>query len=344
MNVRKNLLRLATLGLLLIVALLAAGSTASQEPFTLADCHEIGFSTEEDFLTRAGTPADGIPIISDGDLLGPNGRVCARNRDLVQAFDVTQDLGLDAVDLIGIKDELVVFSTELDSPHGNFTAGDMLIHVGGSVPNRALLAAFGLQPDMGLDTLHFVGDTPTIRQFLAYVRERGRPYWVQNPAAFPAALERYGIDLWFSMEGTIPRAGAPAILDGDLLSARRGVVVYPNADWLAAPIPAGLPARGVDFGLDAFASDCEGNKQPAGFSSEILYGSPEGLPMFTDGDILGFGGAVLAQNWDLLAGFEPAAEMLGLDALTYPKLREECGQPAITRYMPLILLRRDRTE
>ena len=54
MNVRKNLLRLTTLGLLTIVALMAAGSTASQAPFTLADCYEIGFSTEEDFITRAG--------------------------------------------------------------------------------------------------------------------------------------------------------------------------------------------------------------------------------------------------------------------------------------------------
>jgi len=63
----------------------------------LINCRDLAFSTEDDFLTQGPEPADGNPIISDGDLLGLNGRICARNDDLLSVFEVKRDLGLDAV-------------------------------------------------------------------------------------------------------------------------------------------------------------------------------------------------------------------------------------------------------
>jgi len=333
----RKLLPLIALVLLLMMTVGSASSSLGQAPFSLGDCREVGFSTEEDFFSQGPTPADGNPIISDGDLLGRNGRICARNRELVQTFDVTPDMGLDAADIISIKDGLVAFSTELDSPHGNFRAGDLLTNQGAVIPNAALLAAFGQHPDLGLDAAHFVGDTQPIVAFLAYAKDKGRDFWAQNPNEFPAMLKEYQIDLWFSIEGTIPLVGAPMILDGDLLSAANGTVVQRNGDWLASPIPAGLPNRGVDFGLDAIGADCYGDMQWARFSTEILY-RPEQGSVFTDGDVLAFGGGVLQDNWDLIAGFEPLTRMMGLDALTYPYWREECGG-RIPGYLPLILRR-----
>ena len=333
----KKILPVAALVLLLVMAVGPASSSLGQAPFNLGDCREVGFSTEEDFVSQGPRPADGNPIISDGDLLGRNGRICARNRELVQAFDVTPDMGLDAADVISIKDGLVAFSTELDSPHGNFRAGDLLTNQGAAIPNAALLAAFGQHPDLGLDALHFVGDTRPVAAFLAYAGEKGRDFWSRNPNEFPAMLKEYQIDFWFSIEGTIALAGAPMILDGDLLSAATGTVIQGNGDWLAPPIPAGLPDRGVDFGLDAFGADCYGKMDWARFSTEILY-HPEQGGTFTDGDVLGFGGALLQLNWDLIAGFEPMTRMMGLDALTYPYWREECGE-RIPGYLPLILRR-----
>ena len=339
MRTSSHSLRMVALALLLIVAVMPASSSLSQAPFTLTDCREVAFSTEEDFITRAGTPADGNPIISDGDLLGRNGRVCARNLELIQPFDVTQDMGLDAADVIDIQNALVAFSTELDSPHGNFKAGDLLSNKGAAIPNSALMAAFGQHPDMGLDAIHFVGETRSVSAFLNYAREKGRAYWAQYPGALRDSLRQYQIDIWFSVEGTLAIPGAVTILDGDLLSALNGTVVEGNGDWLAAPIPAGLPSRGVDFGLDAFGADCYGSMDWARFSTEILYrGEDKGTTAFTDGDVLGYGGGVLQDNWDLVAGFEPHSRMLGLDALSYPYWREACAEK-VPGYLPLILRR-----
>lgn len=335
---KQNIPRLAALGLLLIVTMIVPGLSAGQRLSSLAGCREIGFSTEEDFLTRGPTPADGNPLISDGDLLGRDGRICLRNRDLVlESFDVTQDMGLDAADVISLEQELVVFSTELDSPHGNFKAGDLLTNHGAAVPNRALMAAFGQVPDMGLDGLHFVGVTDDIVRFLGFARQQGRDYWLNNPQAFRGYLQEYGLDLWFSIEGTLDRRGAPMILDGDLLSAVNGTVVFSNGDWLAAPIPAGLPDRGVDFGLDGFGADCHGKKETARFSTEILYRDQDAAIIFTDGSVLNYGGGVLETNWNLIAGFEPATRMMGLDALTYPRWREECVEDRESDYLPMIM-------
>lgn len=76
--------------LLLGLALLPSRGAYSQVGRSaLAACATAAFSTEEDFITQGPEPADGNPIISDGDLLSPTGLVCARNWDLVHdAFDV----------------------------------------------------------------------------------------------------------------------------------------------------------------------------------------------------------------------------------------------------------------
>jgi len=335
---KHNISRLMTLALLVILSFIPATQTLGQRQSPLEGCLEIGFSTEEDFLTRGPLPADGNPIISDGDLLGRNGRICARNRDLVHAaFDVDQDMGLDAADVISIDQELVVFSTELDSPHGNFKAGDLLTNHGAVVPNQVLLAAFGQHPDMGLDAAHFIGETDAIRRFLGIALQQGRDYWLRNPQAFANYLKEYSIDLWFSIEGTLERPGATMVLDGDLLSAANGTVVFRNGDWLAAAIPAGLPSRGVDFGLDAFGAGCRGKRTSARFSTEILYRHQDPALTFTDGTVLGFGGGIIEKNWDLIAGFEPATRMMGLDALTYPGLRDECVQFSESDYLPMLM-------
>jgi len=335
---KQNILRLMALALLMVIALMPTSQTFGQQQFDLADCREIGFSTEEDFWTQGPLPADGNAIISDGDLLGRYGRICARNRELVQQFDVTQDMGLDAADLISIEAELVAFSTELDSPYGNFKAGDLLTNHGAAIPNQALLAAFGQHPDLGLDAVHFIGQTDSIVRFLAIAQQQARDFWVRNPQAFPGYLEEYGIDLWFSIEGTLAIPGAAMILDGDLLSAADGKVVYHNSEWLSPPIPAGITQRGVDFGLDAFGADCFGNSEPLRFSTEILYRHEDPALTFTDGDVLKFGGGIKEKNWDLIAGFEPVARMVGLDALTYPHWREECVERKEI-YLPMIMRR-----
>ena len=81
---------------------------------------------------------------------------------------------------------------------------------------------------------------------------------------------------------------------------------------LPVAVPAGLPARGVDFGLDAVAASRSGAIQTIRFSTEILF---RGKPPFTDGDVLMKGNGVEILNYDLIKAFEPHARFLGLDAL-----------------------------
>jgi len=69
----------------------------------LQACRSGGFSTEEDFISQGPEPPDGNPIISDGDLLSADGKVCARNADLLSVFQPKADLGLDAVDVINTE-------------------------------------------------------------------------------------------------------------------------------------------------------------------------------------------------------------------------------------------------
>ncbi len=145
----------------------------------LPACAQWGFSTEEDFLTDGPLPADGNPIISDGDLLGRNHTVCARNRELLAKWDVAVDLGLDAVDIVDVERALVAFSTELDDPRGRFGAGDLLATNGAAIPNIVLLTKFQVSHDMGLDGLQLIGSVPGIIGFLNRAAEisRARSGW-----------------------------------------------------------------------------------------------------------------------------------------------------------------------
>ncbi|MCK4246630.1 hypothetical protein KAX14_05290, partial [Candidatus Bipolaricaulota bacterium] len=228
-------------------------------------------------------------------------------------FDVPFDLGLDAADVIDIEDGLVAFSTELDDPMGRFTAGDLLTTWGAILPNSALLVAFDIphELDLGLDAVHFIGEKEAIIKFLEIVKEEGHKYWLENPKALIEYLKKYGIDIWFSTEGTAPWPKEPKFLDGDLLSAATGTIVATNSDLLPPGVPAGIPERGVDFGLDAVTLDKEENIE---FSTEILY---EGELSFTDGDVLLQGDGVTLHNASLIKAFEPKAKELGLDALSF---------------------------
>lgn len=295
-------------------------------PDALAYCQEMAFSTEEDFITQGPEPPDGNPIISDGDLLGPGCAVCARNLDLLGVFDVTEDLGLDAADVVSTQDYRVAFSTELDSPNaGQFTAGDLLVTNGAVIPNVALTAYFNAGTDLGLDAVHFIGDPADILQFLTFATGKTRSDWLSQPTDLPESLARYDIDIWFSTEGTLGPESAPVFLDGDLLSARYGAIVEPNYDLLPLSVPAGIPTRGVDFGLDAVAADRSGGQIQ--FSTEILY---DGEPGFSDGDLLNFGDGVATTNAELVLCFEPRAEFLGLDAFSVAGAQQQGATEAVT--------------
>jgi hypothetical protein len=274
-------------------------------------CKMLYFSTEEEFITQGPEPPDGNPIISDGDLLGPGCVVFARNKKLLEKFDTERDLGLDAADVLDVERFLVAFSTSLDDPNGQFTAGDLLVTNGAVIPNMALLAKFDIQrADLGLDAVHFIGDVDSIIKFLDYASQVSRDEWLKN---LPEMLEQYDIDIWFSTEGTAPTPEAPQFLDGDLLSARMGTIVVANADLLPSSVPAGIPDRGVDFGLDAVITSRSSDKEGIQFSTELLY---VGNTSFTDGDVLRIGNGVICTNEDVIKCFEPKANFLGLDALS----------------------------
>jgi hypothetical protein len=276
----------------------------------------IYFSTEEDFMSY--NAAGVARYVSDGDLLTGDGQIFRRNKELLLVFDGREDLGLDAADVIWVSDDarnsLIAFSTELDDPRGRFTAGDLLATNGAVLPNAALLAAFNIpkELDLGLDAVHFIGKWESVRQLLDDVKARGRIYWAQNPNALRELLKRLELDIWFSTEGTPPPLERPAFLDGDLLSAT-GANIAPNSVLLPASVPAGIPSRGVDFGLDAVAADRSGKKESIVFSTSILF---RGQPSFTDGDLLRLNNGVVIPNETLLKPFAPKAPFLGLDALS----------------------------
>jgi len=309
------LLMTILLGLALAPAQLAYSQVGKG---ALAACAKMAFSTEEDFITQGPEPADGNPIISDGDLLSPDGVVCARNSDLLHdTFDVNQDMGLDAVDVLSVERYLVAFSTELDSPHGNFTAGDLLFTNGAVIPNEILTLHYQLGYDIGLDAVHFMGEIESVVAFANEIEGRGRDYWQRNPEALAGMLRQWGIDIWFSTEGTAPQVEQPMFLDGDLLSVLSGIIAT-NGVLLPNSVPAGIPNRGVDFGLDAFASRSRGvetARERGLFSTEILYWPDDGGLNFTDGDALRVGDGIGRTNWDLIGAFKPHTADLGLDAL-----------------------------
>jgi len=326
---RKLITTIALSAILATIMLLPAAPASSQVgQAQLAACTEFAFSTEEDFVTKGPEPADGNPIISDGDLLGPGCAVCARNADLLQGFDVRYDLGLDAADVIDVERYLVAFSTELDSHNrGQFTAGDLLVTNGVMIPNVALTAGFNVGYDIGLDALHFVGSTEKIIGFLDEMRGITRDYWLSHPQSFAGMLRQFQIDIWFSTEGTGFSPDQPMFLDGDLLSARDGVIVARNSELLPNSVPAGIPNRGVDFGLDAATAPRSGIRKLIQFSTEILF---NGKPAFTDGDLLQYGNGVVRTNEDLIKCFEPYADFLGLDAFSIPEVpRPPCAAAII---------------
>ena len=333
---RRMTVRVAVGVLLILIALMPPGSVIGRPSQLPPVCQELAFSTEEDFVTQGPVPPDGNPIISDGDLLSSTANgcvICARNIELLSNFDLQQvDLGLDAVDVIDAEHPLVAFSTELDSPYvGQFTAGDLLATNGMVIANVALTDPFpfDLRHDIGLDAVHFVGDPAGIAAFLDEAQQYSRAAWLSDPGRLARMLVQYEIDIWFSTEGTFGPMDSPDILDGDLLSAR-GIKIAGNDSLLPGTVPAGIPVRGVDFGLDAVTDARIPEGQRMVFSTELLY---EGEPNFTDGDILRAGNGVVAKNSDLVACFEPVAKELGLDAL---HMAFEEGLD-LDVYLPLIL-------
>ncbi|MBN1640086.1 MAG: hypothetical protein JXA09_02530 [Anaerolineae bacterium] len=322
---RKQIKLLALAGLLVLALLLPARLVSSQVGAgELAKCASFGFSTEEDFMAATGQ------YISDGDLLGPDCALCATNLDLIGRWDIGVDLGLDAVDVIDADSYTVALSTELDSVNWSptdgpqFTAGDLLITTGTGglvIPNVALTHKFGVGYDIGLDAVHFVGLKENILGFLKDPETPvARVDWTGD--LLVRLLVKYEIDIWFSTEGTFRPPELKGFLDGDLLSARDGAIVAPNQDLLDPSVPAGLQGPGVDFGLDAVTTDRKGDKRRIHFSTEILY---RGEVSFTDGDILRMGNGVAVPHYDLISCFKPAADFVGLDALSVNLVTpEEC--------------------
>ena len=309
------------LGLILVCTLVLPASLVRSQN-QLEACKEMAFSTEEDFISFR----DDVGLyVSDGDLLGPNGVVCAHNWELLRGFEVPEhkDLGLDAADVLDADGYLVAFSTELDNQgEFSFTAGDLLVTNGAIIANQALLYLFDVRYDIGLDAVHFVGARDEILSFLDQVQEYDRSYWMDNASTLHQLLDRYKIDIWFSTEGTwwLPDLRTP-FLDGDLLSARDGTVVVTNGKLLPNYVPADIRDDGVDFGLDAFAAHTRDEQEAlekSFFSTEILFNDREGARSFTDGDQLDFGDGVFKTNQDLIAAFKPRADELGLDALSLP--------------------------
>ncbi len=314
---------LVVAGLLLALA----GAAQAQQPASLSDCADFAFSTEEDFLSQGPVPPDGNPLISDGDLLSPAGRVCLRNRELLSKWDVSVDLGLDAVDVLDVASGLVIFSTELDDPRGRFTAGDLLATNGAVIPNQALLMLFQVGRDLGLDAVQLIGKDDALIRFFEFAAGQPRDFWREN---LIGVLREYNVDIWFSTEQTERQAATHPILDGYLLSAATGAYVATQLALLDPPIPADIPSRGVDFGLDAFASDRLGQRLTFRFSTEILY---RPTPSFSDGDILRLGGAVEVPAGDLTTPFEPKARFLGLDALHLRAPTNRVSLPLILRLL-----------
>ncbi|MCB0125333.1 MAG: hypothetical protein KDE58_23930 [Caldilineaceae bacterium] len=336
----RNQLRVVSLLLLLPLVLSLSLPQAARAQESNRRCSGLLFSTEEDFRITRGELAGGSQIVSDGDLLAhPNFpaagvELCARNRELLAVFDIEVDLGLDAVSVIDADAFLIAFSTELDDPKGRFSAGDLITTNGAVIPNRALMANFNqpLHYDIGLDALEFAGTPAAIRELMEKVRSAGREALAADPTLLLDLLNNLDVDILFSTEGTGYSPEQPSFLDGDLLSARRGAIMTPNADLLPF-LPAGLPDRGVDYGLDAYAVGVDPIEAVSInlFSTEL--NSLEGHSTFTDGDLLQEGGSIFLPNWSLIQEWEPLANDLGLDALDYvePSTQIACRLLQITR-------------
>lgn len=310
----------------LAVATIALGISASAgaaQGINLAKCEGLWFSTSEDFLSRNDNAVINGPIVSDGDLLtyvvGSGARMCARNADLLRIFDIERyDHGLDALDQIVIDEETVIaaFSTELDSMHSaaHFTAGDLLFTTGTIVPNSALLAQFNLprSVNLGLDAVTITGSPRGKRELLAKLSSTEPNQLRENPGILIEILQATETDILFSTEGTPPDVQKPLFLDGDLLSAKTGAIVRSNADLLPG-LPAGLPVRGVDYGLDAYTPGYDRIEQQSIELLSIEVGAKDNA--LSDGDVLMVGPGVYLKDKDLISNFEPLDSNMGLDAL-----------------------------
>ena len=319
-------------------------------------CKNGAFSTEEDFIARDIKPFDGNMYISDGDVLSFNGDVCMRNYQLITGWFIPTvmppDLGLDALDMLDVSTTarpIIAFSTEIDHPDGRtFTAGDLLITPNYVIPNIALVQPFNITWDIGLDGVQFMGKIENILRFVSTLPNHPREQFVQNPGMLQSLLKEYGIDIWFTVEGTAAIGTRSQVLDGDLLSAATGAIVVPQSALLPGDVPAGLPQRGVDFGLDAVVGprDPDLALKSLWFSTEILY-EGEKTP-FTDGDALRLGNGIVRTNWDLIQAFHPAADFLGLDALSLtpgsdepvkdPNIQSMCGELPVADFNGGIVL------
>lgn len=317
-----------------IAAFLVLAGGVSAQPNSERQCAGLLFSTSEDFESQS-LPSNAV--ISDGDLLALQGRttsICRRNAELLRAFQAERDLGLDAVHAVrtaeGRELRLVAFSTELDDPVGQFGAGDLLFDNGAIVPHVALTARFDLPRnlDLGLDAVELQGPPQALIELAAQLREIGPERMREEPEILRELLNSLDVDILFSTEGTGPTPQRPLFLDGDLLSARRAVIVRDNASLLSS-LPAGIPG-GADFGLDAYTTGVDPVElEPIElFSTEIVN---KASPAFTDGDALLPGPRVYLQNLDMLATLEPPIEDLGLDALSAGPERVACQlTPTIT--------------
>jgi len=325
--------RMAAVPLMLGLVLIVAGAAEAQVgSVALQNCvaaERLLFSTEVGFLDQGPVPPDGNPLISDGDLLGfapPGGcAVCARNADLLSTFGVAVDLGLDAIDVIPTGQGLIsVFSTELDGPAQGppIGAGDLLTSDGAIIPNEVLLQLFGVSHDVGLDAVHAVGDPDDLREFFESAARIAYEEWLTDPPILLDLLNGLNVDLWISTEGDAPVPAMPAWLDGDLLSVSGGSVVISNGSILPPDVPAGLPVRGVDYGLDAATSDRTLILDALQVSTEIGHTSP---PIFDASDHLGrlLGWKIAGEK--LTGCFEPRSGPLGLDALATTVPEPETG-------------------
>lgn len=271
--------------------------------------------------------------VSDGDLLSITEEVvCAIYAELLasqyEGAIMPFDLGLDAVHILDFDYGVVAFSTELDDPYGRFSDGAVLFSVGGQIPNRALMYAFetaqlpnpwellGTPPyNLGLDAVHFVGEPEAFYDIIEAAREDA---FSRDPALLQRMLESNELDILFSIEGTIlfePGTTEYAIFDGDILSARDGVV-FTTIDVLHPPVGHTTNVRGVgggyDSGLDALSGYPE--EDAALFSTEVQL----------DGDILevsqppGTVAATYIPYTDLISNLFQGDDAVGLDALWHP--------------------------
>ncbi|MFC1739669.1 hypothetical protein ACFL1G_11590 [Planctomycetota bacterium] len=77
------------------ISYFASRSTLHPSRFDEGQARSGEPGTEEDFETQGPLPPDGNPIILDGDFLGGTCIIYARNADILAAFRIGEDLGLD---------------------------------------------------------------------------------------------------------------------------------------------------------------------------------------------------------------------------------------------------------